>query len=76
MISHVGRYRAASSEQCLANAAVIEKLPAAITPRPHANACCSMSRKSSAANPEVPMTILIPAWSASNVRLFTDAGSV
>jgi len=67
MISRFGRNRAARSAAACAIAAVIEKLPAATTPTPASRAAASISAKSSAPRPEVPMTTETPRSMAASV---------
>ena len=56
MISHCGRWRAASSAPACAMAAVSEKLPAAITPTSARRAAASIWPYCSPVNPDVPIT--------------------
>ena len=76
MISHHGSRPAASCAQWLARAAVSEKLPAAITPVPCTLAASSISVKSAADRPEVPMMTRLPAAVALSTRSFTESGRV
>ena len=56
MTSHCGRWRAASSAAAWHIAAVSEKLPDATTPTERSRAAASISSKSSAVRPELPIT--------------------
>src|SRR5262245_43025342 len=73
MTSQDGRYCAARSARCLASAAVREKLPAAITPSFLSLAVRSMSEKSAAVSPELPITTRTPRLSASIVLSLTES---
>jgi len=57
-------------------AAVMEKFPDATTPSPRARAAASISSKSEAERPELPITTATPASIASSVLGFTAAADV
>jgi hypothetical protein len=76
MTSHVGRWRAASSAPAWHIAAVSEKLPDATTPSDRARAAASISAKSSAVRPELPMTTPTPASIAAITFALTAVADV
>ena len=76
MTSQFGRWRAASSAAAEAIAAVSEKLPEATTPTDRSRAAASMSAKSSAVRPEVPITTATPASIAASALPFTASTDV
>ena len=76
MTSQCGRWRAASSAAAEHIAAVSEKLPDATTPTERSRAAASMSAKSSAVSPDVPITTATPASTASSVFALTASTEV
>ena len=71
MTSHCGRWRAARSAAAWAIAAVSEKLPDATTPTERSRAAASISAKSAAVRPELPMTTATPALHRREQFAFT-----
>ena len=76
MTSHWGRWRAASSAAAWHMAAVSEKLPDATTPIDRARAAESISSKSAAVSPELPMTTATPASIAAMTFALTVVADV
>ena len=76
MTSHEGRWRAASSAPAEHIAAVSEKLPEATTPTERSRAAASISAKSPAVRPEVPMTTCTPAAIAASACGLTASTEV
>ena len=76
MTSHCGRWRAASSAAAEHIAAVSEKFPEATTPTERARAAASMSAKSAAVSPELPITTATPASIAASAFAFTAVSDV
>ena len=76
MTSHCGRWRAASRAAAWHIAAVSEKLPDATTPTERSRAAASISAKSSAVSPELPMTTPTPASMAAMTFALTAVAEV
>jgi hypothetical protein len=76
MTSHCGRWRAASSAAAWHIAAVREKFPDATTPTERSRAAASMSSKSAAVRPELPITTATPASIAARTLLLTAVADV
>ena len=76
MTSHCGRWRAASSAAAWHIAAVSEKLPDATTPTERSRAAASISAKSSAVRPDVPITTATPASIAASAFALTTSTDV
>ena len=76
MTSHWGRWRAASSAAAWAIAAVSEKLPEATTPTERSRAAASISTKSSAVRPELPITTPAPPAMAAMTLALTAVAEV
>ena len=76
MTSHRGRCRAASNAAAWHIAAVSEKLPDATTPTERSRAAASISAKSSAVRPELPITTPTPAPIAAVTFALTAVADV
>ena len=76
MTSHCGRWRAASSAAAWHIAAVSEKFPDATTPTERSRAAASISAKSSAVRPDVPITTATPASIAASAFALTTSTDV
>ena len=76
MTSHCGRWRAASSAAAWHIAAVSEKFPDATTPTERSRAAASISPKSAAVRPELPITTATPASIAASVFALTAVAEV